>query len=72
MKQKKKKELTSFKKKCSNMTNARFFKVKSSSEQGKVYTVRVFPTGEIRCECPGFIFGGKCKHIKKIATKLLS
>ena len=52
--------------------SVKFFKVKSSSEQGKVYTIRVFPDGEIRCECPGFVFSGKCKHIKKIATKILS
>ena len=49
----------------------RFVKVKSESEEGKNYTVRVFTTGEIRCECPGFVFNKKCKHVKKVAEKIL-
>lgn len=49
----------------------KFYKVPSSSTQGKIYTVRVFDTGEMRCECPGFVFSGKCKHVKLIAKKIL-
>lgn len=48
----------------------KFVKVKSKSEEGKEYTVRAFDTGEIRCECPGFVFNGKCKHIKLVARKI--
>lgn len=49
----------------------KFIKVKSKSIEGKEYTVRVFPTGEIRCECPGFVFSGKCRHVKEVAAQIL-
>lgn len=52
------------------MNAVRFFKVKSSSVKDKTYTVRVFPSGEIRCECPGFVFGGQCKHVLEVVEKL--
>lgn len=50
----------------------KFFKVKSFTEKDRTYTVRVFDTGEIRCECPGFVFNGKCKHVRKIAQQIIS
>jgi len=49
----------------------KFVKIKSSSEEGKTYTIRVFETGEIRCDCPGFVFNGKCKHAVSVAEKIL-
>ena len=52
-------------------TNVRFFKVKSESNPEKEYTVRVFEdTREVRCDCPGFIFGGHCKHIQQVLERL--
>lgn len=46
---------------------AKFFKIKSFSTQGKTYTVRKMPDGFYRCDCPHFVFRGeKCNHIRKI------
>ena len=49
--------------------NAKFYKIKSFTTPGVVYTVRRLPTGEWRCDCPYFIFqkGKKpmCDHIRK-------
>lgn len=71
MNKKKEKEKKQFRSQFFNM-EVKFIKVKSSTTKGLEYTVRIFETGEVKCECPGFVFNGKCKHVKKVARKLLS
>ncbi len=50
-----------------------FAKVASQTEPGKFYTVRRLHDGEIRCDCPHFVFGkdSECKHIKEFKQTLL-
>ena len=48
----------------------KFVKVKSTSQKGVFYTIRVFPSGEIKCDCPAFVFRNKCKHVKSYTNKL--
>ena len=40
-----------------------------SSSSDKVYTLTVGPHGPY-CDCPGFSFNGKCKHVTKFVTDL--
>ncbi len=49
------------------MDNVKFFYIQSETEPDKQYTIRVFrDTKEVRCDCPGFIFSGHCKHISQV------
>lgn len=52
------------------MNFAQFFTVPSQTTFGKVYTVRRLPSGELRCNCPAFIFRNNCKHQREINKKL--
>ena len=44
--------------------NAKEWKIHSSS--GSTYTVRYINKQRYTCDCPGFKFRGKCKHIDKV------
>lgn len=47
-----------------------FFSVASKSIPGKSYTIRLFPDGELRCECPYFVFKNKlCSHLEIIKKR---
>lgn len=38
---------------------------------GKEYKTTMTPTGWV-CDCPGFNFHGKCKHITKVHKRLIA
>jgi hypothetical protein len=38
---------------------------------GKEYKTTMTPTGWV-CDCPGFNFHGKCKHITKVHKRLVA
>lgn len=40
--------------------------VPSRSDPSKTYTVRRNPSGELTCECPGYIFRRECWHIEAV------
>ena len=46
----------------------RKFKIPSESEPGEYYTVRLWNTGDLDCECMAFLYHPQqpCKHIKKV------
>ena len=39
---------------------------KVHSASGSTYTVRFINNERYTCDCPGFKFRGKCKHIEKV------
>lgn len=53
------------------MTEAIFVQVESQSTPGKFYTVRQLPSGEVRCDCPKFVFSRQavCKHTQAFRLK---
>ena len=42
-----------------------------SSDGQKLYVVRVFDTFD-ECDCDGFKFNRKCRHIEKVKNQLLN
>lgn len=47
--------------------------IPSSSQEGKAYVVHVNPwknDDEHICECPGYVYHGKCRHQKEAADKI--
>ena len=44
--------------------------VASSAGDGTSYAVTRLPTGELVCECPGFRYRHRCRHLK-IAAEML-
>ena len=47
------------------MKEAKFFKVRSFTDKGKTYTIRQTTDEGWKCDCPAFVFNGKCDHVKK-------
>jgi hypothetical protein len=45
------------------------FIVKSNSDPDKTYIVKQLADGSMTCDCPGFGFRRKCKHIESIKEK---
>ena len=47
------------------VTNAKVWKVKSPS--GSTYTVKRYDDGRYNCDCQGFKFYKRCKHVKSVS-----
>ena len=41
-----------------------------SMERGAFFQLSVSPWGDIRCECPAFVYRGICKHAAALKAKL--
>lgn len=52
------------------LNNLQYLYVPSESEKHKYYRVYLDSRGNIRCNCPSFIFRNICKHIIKYGNKL--
>ena len=49
--------------------NRQVAKFESRSNPGVIWRVTRTDKGELRCDCPGFTFRGRCKHIEKVEYK---
>lgn len=52
-----------------NQDKPRVWQVKSASS-GSTYTIRRYGEGRFSCDCVGFKFHGKCKHVAKVIADL--
>ena len=53
-----------------NIDSNKEYKVKSSKGD-KVYTVKPNTSGSLECECPGYGFRRRCRHIDEVQKSLI-
>lgn len=47
------------------MDEAKFIEIQSASDPNLKHIVILTPEGTIKCDCPGFAFRNKCRHVEE-------